>query len=334
MVRSKLSYKNLLNLKNLIHDKEFFKNNSDWKALNDNEFDSILVDLFLYLAESANSFKLKTYKYDEEAPIERISQNDRSISILIFILQITHNITQNQFYDKELSIFIQKLFDKKLLEYLLEFLKQQEFLNEYNRELDFHQLIVSVLKIMRNLSENNKLDKNVWIQLDVENKLKEFGQVCRCEMLYNKELDLILTNLNIKTVEKCISNIKFLKEPEKILNVNMSYGDFLYLSKQVRKSTFDKHEMLMAKDCQEIFKNLLQHFLTYKNELDFEDQVIELYYPKKSLNSKEKKISIFYYLLTVINATFEYQVRKKRILIYSIVNILKFIYNFYKIKDL
>lgn len=302
----------LLTIKNLIQDESFLEKNIDWSSLLKYEFDKILTTLFSSYSQICNSFKLKNYEYNENLENLDSKPNDRTISMLVFIIQITFNLSQMASLNTELKVFNMHLINNHIIDILLEFYEKDIFLNEYNKSLDIHHLMISIMKIFKNFSEHKFLDKKIWADLDMERILVEFSKKCRLESQFNKELNFVYSNLNEDfSVKKLLDNLNNCQEPGRIMKNYDIYCMFLKLFKMTQTKNFQQYESLLSDEFLAHCEKMLSYVSENRFKFDFEDQAIELNYPKNSLSSNETRVSILHYLTALINSIYYFKSKRK-----------------------
>ncbi|RNA05008.1 hypothetical protein BpHYR1_025790 [Brachionus plicatilis] len=306
------AFESLLAIKNLIQDDSFLEKNTDWSCLLKYEFDKILTTLFSSYSQICNSFKLKNYEYNEKLSNLDSKPNDRTISMLVFIIQITYNLTQMPSLSTQLHLFNQQLIDNHIIDILLEFFEKDVFLNEYNKSLDIHHLMISILKIFKNFSEHKFLSKKIWTELDMERLLVEFSKKCRLESQFNKELNFVHSNLREEfSAKKLLDLLNNCTEPGRIMKNYDIYCMFLKLYKMTQTKSFQDYESLLNVELFAHFEKMLFYASENRLKFDFEDQAIELDYPKNSLSCNETRVSMLHYLTSLINSIYYFKSKRK-----------------------
>lgn len=291
-------YDVITELESILTNEEFIENNDDWNVLVKSEFEKLIVNCLDYYLEKCDSFTLSKYKYEKGRGVKDMNQNEKIINTFKCFLQVTHNLTQLQFSSRDLLTFNENLFNRNVLNTLLGFFKRDIFLKQYTNAYDFHYFIISIMKIINNISQNPYLDRQLWIDSNIEDVLRDFCSICRIDNLFHELQARIQHNLNVN-IEKCIEKLKELREPILILANNQCYNDLLFMNRLVERPTFNKFILFQDPELEDIFKRLFEYFYEHRNELNYIKQNIELEQPCKYPSLNEKSISIFYYLVSM-----------------------------------
>ena len=167
-----LAYEAIFNIYSIFADDKFISDNTNWDALIKYEFDKFIVNILFYLSEI--SYDLKTdIETGEKAPHKETDLNERRVSILEYSIHITYLITNMQFKSEILSLFSLNLIEYKIFDTLILFYKNQKVLRLKSFLKEFHDLMLEITAIIRNLTENFQLEKKNLKSIKLEQALKE-----------------------------------------------------------------------------------------------------------------------------------------------------------------
>jgi hypothetical protein len=253
--------------------------------------------MLFYLSEI--SYDLKTeIDTAESAPHKETTINERRVSILEYLIHITYLVTNMQFKSEILSLFSLNLIEFKIIEILISFYKNQKVLRLKSFLKEFHDLMLEITGIIRNLTENFQLEKKNLKSLKMEQVLKEFKPKHR---YFQYMIDEIILNINRKTLVESLVYLKTFKDASRIIDNKYAYNDLLFISKIVNKPLFNQHKLFIDFGTEKLFSSILSKLYDVRGELDFKKDKIEYYYPNNKAGLNERRISIFYYVLFIIN---------------------------------
>jgi hypothetical protein len=114
-------------------------------------------------------------------------------------------------------------------------------------------------------------------------------------------IDEIILNINRKTLVESLVYLKTFKDASRIIDNKYAYNDLLFISKIVNKPLFNQHKLFIDFGTEKLFSSILSKLYDVRGELDFKKDKIEYYYPNNKAGLNERRISIFYYVLFIIN---------------------------------
>jgi hypothetical protein len=289
--------KDILSIKNVISSVSFVEKNKDWwpffQQLN---FDRTMLACLEYLSTQCDDFNLVKFDPDNSTA----TKNDIQISNLNNLIQILFHLSQLQFHNECLIRFIQKMIDNELIQIMLSFFERDKFLSKYTKKFDFHYTIVSIMKIFRNISENKQLKQNlIYENLEF---FAYFSEFIRIPDLYNHELHEIKHNSNEKPLNYYLDYLSSQEENStNLLSDHKAYTSLLYILKQIKTPIFNNYEQLTEYKLDNVINKLLNSIYKVRNQIDFENLVIQFEHASKLPNKNELVGSIFYYLLSIVN---------------------------------
>ena len=291
-------HKYILIIKNILSSESFTEKNKDcWPLFDRLIFDQVMLACLDHLSNQCDEFNL--VKFDENN--STTNKNDIQISNLNNLIQILFLLTELQFQNECLIDFIQKMIDKDLIQILISFFERDKFLSKYTKKFDFQYIIISIMKIFRNISENKQLKQTV-LNENLE-FLVNFAEYIRMPDLYNRELNQIKHNLKEKSLNYYLEylNEQIQNNNKDLLNDYKSYESLLCILKQIKMPVFNNYELLSKYKLDNIFNKLLDMIYEVRNEIDFDNLIIQFQHASKIPNKNELVGSIFYYLLSILN---------------------------------
>ena len=308
LVDKNSTFTNIQSLKKIMLDKDFIEENVNWSPLIEFEFDRLLVDLLSHFSETIDNLELDGFSKNPKII------NDRRIFILNDLIQIVYTLSEVFFKNDTLYKFVANLLRKEVIEVLLSYFKEEIFQKVFTNGSDFHFLLISIVRIIRNFSEDanyiilfskrkeTNLSGKVLFQIQLETILEKFSSVCKHNG-YDKELNEISFNLKQKSLEKCVEFLKEMEtEPLKIFESDDAYNDFLYIFRCVQMQSFKDYDLFSNNQFYNLITKVFGYIYSIKNDMVIDETiVIQNKYPPLTLDSNEKVVSIFYYLLTITN---------------------------------
>jgi hypothetical protein len=308
LIDQKSSFTHIQNLKKIMLDKYFIEENLNWTPFIETEFDQLLVDLLSYFSKNIASLDLGSFTKNCNI------LNDRRILILNDLIQITYVLSEVFIKNDALYKFVARLLKKNLINVLISYFTSEIFEMEYSNGSNFHYLFISIVRMLRNLSEDpnylllfsstqdTNLSGKPLFHIRLENKLEKFNSICK-HGGYEKELDEFLFNLNQKSLEKCVEYFKeFETKPSEIFESYDAYKDFLYLFRLVQMRSFRDYDLFSKNQFDVFIPKVYAHIYKIKNEIIIDESIeIQRKYPSINAEPCERTISIFIYLLTITN---------------------------------
>lgn len=278
----------------------FFENDDDlekshFKFINGLDLDTLIIALIDYYSKTCSEFK----------PNELFRTNN-----LLNVLKTLYFITNAQFKNEHLFKLNKKLFeDTQLVQLLLSFLQNENFLNKKFEFFELEDYISHIMLILKKTCENLLIKKRLNIEIsDLELIFKNFNTSSLSNEFKEvfRQTSAQVLFLLPKTLEKCLQNINsHLKASDIIIN-KLVYYDLFYVQNLlyniynldldlnlVNYSLFNK--------CIGKFKLIFKQFYKIRNELDFKNEDINFEQPNESAEVNEIKISIFYYMLLIMD---------------------------------
>ena len=295
VVTDKICHEATTEIKRLLDDEKLFSDQTDekWSFLSAKNYELIFVDILYCLARRAN-------KFDLDASSD--SDQGRQVANLDLSLAILYKLTESQLKNAHLFDFSVRCVEEKVIEALLSLFECDLYLNKISANYDPHARILDILGVIRNLSENPLLPKEVWSRFRVEETLAQFWHKSTCPNKYKKLHDEILRNLRHKTLVQFIEFLLELNEPAKITRDETVYNDLFFIKYQVKSPSFDEQSLFLTMDCVDLFARLLSYLHDSLNTVEFDYLSTETHKPHSlPIDVTQREYSILYNVLVIIN---------------------------------
>ena len=302
ILNNQISYEALYYLQKILGSETFFKSNTKWKFFDTKHYDfhNIIVNLWSHFSDIFDQIK---FPLDRSSPdnqnLKTTSLYERRVNGFDFLITITHSITANQFLNDTLTNFNINLFNLNIIKPILSILNNDSLqiclVDKSNTYL--FDLLVGILAILLDISENSNNDKQVWKNLKSEsilNKIK--GWVPS----YSFIIDEISMNINKKSLQESLEYINSLNVNDDFVQSEQVYIDLLFIYKLVHLNSFREHKIFVNLNCREKFIEILDYFFSIKTNFTYSFK-IKYDYPNKQASQDEKKLSIFNYINLIIN---------------------------------
>ena len=302
-----LAYEAIFNIYNTLANEKFLAANTNWDALIRYEFDRFIVNVLFYLSEISNDLKSDRVDTAEKAPHADTDSNERRISILEYSIHIVYLITNMQFKNEILSLFSLNLIEHKLFDTLVSFYKNPKVLRLKSFLKEYHDLMLEITGIIRNLTENFQLEKKNVKSIKLEQALKELRPKHR---YFQYMIDEIVLNINRKSLVESLVYLKTFKDASRIIDNKYAYNDLLFISKIVNKPLFNQHKLFIDFGAEKLFSSILAKLYDLRGELDFKKVKMQLTDAKiitstwiffeSSLSKKLISLNVFVMLLNIL----------------------------------
>lgn len=297
------SYEIFVQFKNSLHDEEIFLN-ENYKYFSRPKLDILFVKLLFYFAEICDEFV-----GDIRSPIsaryesEFNNATDRKFLTLENIIFILNKITDAQFNNETMFNFNKKLINVKLIEACVAFFRHEKFVKMRSKISKSHDLLIGILCIIRNLTENPYYGKKLWTKYHLEDELKKLDNKASPIADNFDKLSLeIIANLNQKDMTACLESLTRAYDAAQIIDDEICFRDILFIKFIVKKPIFKEYDLFIKHDCLNMLELVMGYLSNLIDELNFtdeEDIITEKTYEPHSLNSR--RVSIIYNLLIIIN---------------------------------
>lgn len=306
IIEDRTDYKYVTSLKNLLLNKTLVEANKNWKSLTSYNMANVFVKFIDYYAQILDELNLKEYNH---LNINYESLNNRRILILNCLIQILYNLSEIQFENEDLTQFLIELVNKNIFDSFIPFFSNKNFISQYNKDIDFHYLIISIVKSVRNITEIFYLfETNP--STGLIKTLSAFNDNCK-HGGYGKEFNEIVFNFKQKSLNECVKYLCNINSTAKLINDIQAYYNFFFIYKLIQKPSFKSFETFTRNN----FESLLIDLTSYmsKTKLVFNNIQISTEYSSKNPSENEIASSIFYYLLIINNFIFLHTVQTRNL---------------------
>ena len=295
---SQTSYEAIFYIYKILSDKSFQRENQNWDTLTDHGFENVIVNVIYHVSNIWPQIIGNPEMTAELAPNQTTSFDERCISILEYLVHIVFTLTNLQFKNETLFQFNVNLINNNIFEAFSLLYKYPKILKMKSYVKEFHDLLIEITCSIRNLSENQNCDKSMLKSIKIEQTLKELKQKHR---YFQYMIDEISLNINQKSLYDSIKYLTTFKDMFRLIDNKYAYSELLFISKLVNKPLFKQQHLFIEFNCEKLFYNILFKLNQIKSELDLKKSKIEFYYPNKSASLNERRVSIFYYTLFIMN---------------------------------
>ena len=314
-------------------------------------FDDVLLNTLWFLKSVSEKFDARFFSFDETKRGQNLDINGRSLSVFVFIMQILYNITelgllqttQEDQVDHEnknergnqtqesVSSFVDLLYEKKAIDALLTFFENDTLLKKSVGSGVIHDIIISILKILNNFTHfklSSKSEKSPkWMN---QRKIIEFV----LKKFYKNSFNFKLDNAEIKhQMNEIVLNIRFKRCIDKKINIDvreliesddMVYVELFYFYRLVQRPNFVKYDLIINEGYLRIIEKIFNYYLKMiltSTDLDFDRFTLDNPLEETNLDFfrvripsclSSRRLSIMYFLVTIINYNVVYILKYKR----------------------
>jgi hypothetical protein len=302
ILNNQISYEALFYLQKIFGSDTFFKSNVKWKFLDPKHynFDNLIVNIWSHYSDIFDQIKFPQNQSNQaDTNLQTTSLNERRVNGFDYLITITHSITANQYLNDILINFNTNLFNLNILKTVLTILNNEslQICLADKSNVYLFDLLVGILAILLDISENSNNDKQVWKNLKAEsilNKIK--GWVPS----YSFIIDEISMNINKKSLKESLEFFNSLNIDDEFTQNEQVYIDLLFIYKLVHVNSFKEHKIFIDLNSREKFIAILEFFFSIKTQFTYSFK-IKYDYPNKQASQDEKKLSIFNYINLIIN---------------------------------
>jgi hypothetical protein len=311
MINDRSAFEYIKQISKLIVDDSIKNQINKWlPSMTKHKFERLLIDTWFYLANKCSRFNPINEQDYDDLEEEIHESNIRIILLFDYITSITRELVDKQYeYNNDMLEFNRNLIHLGLLKAIITFLRDFNYDTLNNKSSDDNSLLRDTLNgvflILLSLSESVYFidNKKLWIDLNIESILHNIKLDTNKtdNLILNQTINKIISNMNQKPFHESIDTLLYLNRNE-TLNFKQSYLEFLNIYKLVSKRTFKQHAIFIQHNMKPLFLRFLNEFLRLRNELDFKYvKSIQYNYPNMFANPNEIKLSIFHYILLIIN---------------------------------
>jgi hypothetical protein len=311
MINDNSAFEYIKNISKLIVDDSIKNQINKWlPSMTKHKFERLLIDTWFYLANECSRFNSINEQDYDNLEEEIHESNIRIIFLFDYITIITRELVDKKYeYNNNMLEFNRNLINLGLLKALIIFIRDFNFDILKYKSSDGNSLLCDglncVFLILLSLSESFYFidNKKLWIDLKIESALLniKLDKNKFDSLIINQTINKIISNLNQKPFNESIITLLYLNRNE-TLNYKQSYLEFLNIYKLVSKRTFKQHTIFIQHNMKPLFLRFLNEFLRLRHELDFKYvKSIHYNYPNMFASPNEIKLSIFHYILLIIN---------------------------------
>jgi hypothetical protein len=158
LIEERNTYEAVFIIYKLLTDQEFVKENSDWSQFAKYDFDKFIINMWAHLTLKCAEFDFNSDEIAYVSPSKELSENEKLSSIFDYMITILYELTQHQFRNKEFIKLNQSLLKSNLIDSLLAFYSNEQFLNKTSYYYDIQDAMIGLTKIIQNLTENYHLN--------------------------------------------------------------------------------------------------------------------------------------------------------------------------------
>jgi len=279
----------------IITSKSFNEKYNNYVAFSQTKTACFFAKLLLHYSEIIDTLNFSSSKADLKNIDSSSSLDERKIKILNHITLIIGNLTSSNmfifgFFNQFAFGFSIEFCYNNGLKALINFFTNKNFIKNKSEVTQF--LIVLFLDIIKDLSSKQTGRKDLWIDLNVAEVLKNFKYRDSNDFIYKEILpivDEIRYLIKFKPLSECLAYLNELKDPKLLIEDNEAFKIFYFIYNLLINNRTNKFELFIEHKCEELFFNLLQYFVSICDELDYSIEHVVYQKNFRNLSSKQKK---------------------------------------------